>query len=92
VCFPGVEADALIAALDDVALSSGSACASASGEPSHVLRALGLSDRDARASLRFGLGRGTTEAQIDRVAERVAEEANALLARGSRAASRRLLL
>jgi cysteine desulfurase len=89
VCFPGVEADALIAALDDVALSAGSACASASGEPSHVLRALGLSDADARASLRFGLGRATTDAQIDRVAERVVHEVNAL--RAARAASRRLL-
>jgi cysteine desulfurase len=86
VCFPGTPADALIAALDDVALSSGSACASASGEPSHVLRALGLSDADARASLRFGLGRGTTEAHIDRVAERVVEERNALLTRGTSAA------
>jgi cysteine desulfurase len=86
VCFPGIEADALIAALDDVALSSGSACASASGEPSHVLRALGLSDADARASLRFGLGRGTSEAHIDRVAERVAEEVNAVYTRGTSAA------
>jgi len=85
-CFPGVEASALIAALDDVAVSAGSACASASGEPSHVLRALGLSEPDARASLRFGLGRGTTEAQIDRVAERVAEEVNALRTRDTRAA------
>ena len=86
VCLPGAPADALIASLDDVALSSGSACASASGEPSHVLRALGLSDPDARASLRFGLGRGTTEAHIDRVAERVAEEVNALRTRGTSAA------
>jgi adenylylsulfate kinase len=63
VCFPGLDADALIPALKDVALSSGSACASASGEPSHVLLALGLSAADARSSLRFGLGRGTTSDQ-----------------------------
>lgn len=82
VCFPGLEADALIAALKDVALSSGSACASASGETSHVLRALGLSVADARASLRFGLGRGTTPDEIDRVVARVCEEVAALRARG----------
>jgi cysteine desulfurase len=82
VCFPGLEADALMAALKDVALSSGSACASASGETSHVLRALGLPAADARASLRFGLGRGTTGDQIDRVVVRVCEEVAALRARG----------
>jgi len=78
VCFPGAEADALIAALKDVALSAGSACASASGEPSHVLRAIGLSDSAARASLRFGLGRSSTQEQIDRVVQRVVEEVRAL--------------
>jgi cysteine desulfurase len=88
VCFPGLEADALISALKDVALSSGSACASASGEPSHVLRALGLSAGQARASLRFGLGRGTTAEQIDRVVSRIGEEAAALRARGAAAGPR----
>jgi cysteine desulfurase len=78
VCFPGLDADALIPALKDVALSSGSACASASGEPSHVLLALGLSAADARSSLRFGLGRGTTSEQVDRVVVRVCEEVAAL--------------
>ena len=82
VCIPGIEADAVIAGLKDVALSAGSACASASGEPSHVLRAIGLSDAEARASLRFGLGRSNTAGEIDRVAERVIEEARALLERG----------
>lgn len=89
VCFPGLEADALMSALKDVALSSGSACASASGEPSHVLRALGLTAAEARASLRFGLGRGTSAAQIDRVIARVCEEVAALRARGPAAAPRR---
>jgi len=88
VCFPGLEADALMSALKDVALSSGSACSSASGEPSHVLLALGLSPADARASLRFGLGRGTTAAEVDHVIARVCEEASALRARGPGAAPR----
>jgi len=88
VCIPGVEADALIAALKDVALSAGSACASASGEPSHVLRAIGLSDVAARASLRFGLGRSNTPEQIDRVAQRVIEEVRALRERGPGAGRR----
>lgn len=72
--FAGVEADALLLSLRDVALSTGSACASARGEPSHVLAAIGLPPASARASLRFGLGRGTTAAEIDRVAERLIEE------------------
>jgi cysteine desulfurase len=73
VSFAGVRADALLTALHDVALSTGSACASARGEPSHVLRALGLSPERVRGALRFGLGRGTTEAEIDTVIARVAE-------------------
>jgi cysteine desulfurase len=71
VCFAGVEADALLARIEGVALSSGSACASARGEPSHVLRALGLPDALARAALRFGLGRSTTPEQIDFAAAQV---------------------
>ena len=49
----------------DVAVSSGAACATASAEPSHVLRAIGLTDEQARASIRFGLSRFTTEGEID---------------------------
>ena len=78
VRLPGVEADAILAALHDVALSSGSACASASGEPSHVLLALGLGETEARSCLRFGLGRGNDAAQIDRAVARVVEEARSL--------------
>jgi cysteine desulfurase len=69
--FAGVEGEALLMALRDVALSSGSACTSATLEPSHVLRALGIGDDLAHASLRFGLGRSTTEADVDFVADRV---------------------
>ena len=75
VSFAGVRADGLLTALRDVALSTGSACASARGEPSHVLRALGLAPERIRGALRFGLGRGTTAEEIDIVIARVAEEA-----------------
>jgi cysteine desulfurase len=61
-------------ALKDVALSSGSACASASPEPSHVLRALGLPPDLARAALRFGIGRSNTAEEIDWVADRLIEQ------------------
>jgi cysteine desulfurase len=60
-------------AMSNVALSSGAACTSASQEPSHVLAALGLDDDLARASLRFGLGRWTTEAEVDFAAKDVVD-------------------
>lgn len=72
VSIVGVPSDTLIGALPEIAISSGSACTSASLEPSYVLRALGASDERARASLRFGIGRFTTEAQVDRAAELIA--------------------
>jgi cysteine desulfurase len=66
ISFEGVDGDALLAALGkNVALSSGSACTSASMEPSYVLKALGLEDRLAHASLRLGLGRFTTVEEVD---------------------------
>jgi cysteine desulfurase len=71
VGFPGIDAEALMAAIGDVAISTGSACTSASIEPSYVLRALGLDDSDARASVRIGLGRFTTEGEIDHAAARI---------------------
>ena len=64
VYWPGVDAARLIADLRDIAFSLGSACASGSGRPSHVLRALGLSDRDARSCIRLGFGRYTTVEEI----------------------------
>ncbi|MDQ5856830.1 MAG: aminotransferase class V-fold PLP-dependent enzyme, partial [Acidobacteriota bacterium] len=63
--FAGVEGEALLMGLKDVAVSSGSACTSASLRPSHVLKALGVSDDLAHASIRFGLGRANTEEEVD---------------------------
>ena len=57
----GVDAARLISEVREVAFSAGSACASGSGRPSHVLAALGLSDREARSSIRLGFGRYTSE-------------------------------
>ncbi len=65
VTFPGVEGESLFTALPDLALSTGSACNSRSAEPSFVLRALGRDSELAQSSLRFSLGRGTTEAEVD---------------------------
>jgi cysteine desulfurase len=67
LAFAYVHSDALMLALRDVAVSSGSACTSASVEPSHVLRALGVPDELAQGSLRFGLGRFTTAEEIEYV-------------------------
>jgi cysteine desulfurase len=71
--FPQTKADSLMMEMKDVAVSSGSACSSASPEPSHVLRAIGLRDTEVMASLRFGLGRFTTEDEIDFAVGRVVE-------------------
>ncbi len=80
VSFPGIHGADLITALRDVALSSGSACASGDGTPSHVLTALGLDPATAAASLRFGLGRSTTAMEVERAAARVICEVTALQA------------
>jgi cysteine desulfurase len=77
VSFEGVEIDKLLLALPELAVSTGSACSSAKPEPSHVLLALGLPETLARASLRFGLGRGTTAADVDFAAGRVIEAVRA---------------
>ena len=65
VSFEGVEGESLVTALDELAVTTGSACSSASGDPSYVLRALGRGTQLAQSSLRFSLGRATTEADID---------------------------
>lgn len=71
--FAGVDGEALMMSMREIAVSSGSACTSANPEPSHVLRALGLPDDLVRASLRFGLGRFNTPEEIEFAIERVAE-------------------
>jgi cysteine desulfurase len=73
VSFPYVEGESLIMGLKDVAVSSGSACTSASLEPSYVLKAMGRGDELAHSSIRFGFGRFTTEEEIEYVAERTTE-------------------
>ena len=67
---PYVEGESLLMGINDVAVSSGSACTSATLEPSYVLKALGAGDELAHSSIRFGLGRFNTEAEVDYVAER----------------------
>jgi cysteine desulfurase len=69
LAFGGVEGEALLAGMKDVAVSSGSACTTASLEPSHVLAAIGVPSDLAHASIRFGLGRSTTEEEVDYAAE-----------------------
>ena len=71
ISFTYVEGESLLMALRDVAVSSGSACTSASLEPSYVLRAIGLEDENAHSSIRFGLGRFNTEEEVDYVADLV---------------------
>ncbi len=78
VSFNFVEGESLIMALKDLAVSSGSACTSASLEPSYVLRALGLTDELAHSSLRFSIGRFTTEADIDYAIGRLHDAVNKL--------------
>jgi cysteine desulfurase len=69
--FVYVEGESLLMGINDVAVSSGSACTSATLEPSYVLKALGLGDDVAHSSIRFGLGRFNTQAEVDYVAAKV---------------------
>jgi cysteine desulfurase len=69
--FAGIDGEELMTAIDDVAVSSGAACTSAHIEPSYVLKALGVSDELAQASIRFGIGRFNTDAELDYVAGKV---------------------
>lgn len=71
VSFEGIDGEALLVSLDDIAVSSGAACTAA--EPSHVLVALGLSKDRALASVRFGIGRGTTAEDVDYAAAKVSD-------------------
>ena len=76
--FPGVDAQELLAGVPELALSTGSACSSAAVEPSYVLAALGLSDADARATIRFAFGRPTTAEEAMRAADRLASAVKSL--------------
>ena len=78
ISFAYVEGESLLMALKDIAVSSGSACTSASLEPSYVLRALGTGDELAHSSIRFGLGRFNTEEQVDFVIETVVKSVDRL--------------
>lgn len=71
--FGYVEGESLLMSMSDIAVSSGAACASAAVKPSHVLEAIGLRDDLVQSSIRFGLGRFTTEEEVDYVKERVVE-------------------
>jgi cysteine desulfurase len=76
--FPGIDAEKLMASLKGVAVSSGSACTSAAVEPSYVLRGIGLDDAAARATIRVGIGRQTTEDEVDRAADEIVREVGRL--------------
>jgi cysteine desulfurase len=76
--FAGVDGNALLTSLPELAISSGSACTSTRPEPSAVLRAMGVSPKLAAASIRFSLGRFTTRTEVERAAERVVEEVTRL--------------
>jgi cysteine desulfurase len=80
ISFAFVEGESLLMALKDVAVSSGSACTSASLEPSYVLRALGVGDELAHTSIRFGIGRFNTEAEVDYVIDLVVKSVERLRA------------
>ena len=73
ISFAGVEGESLLMGINDIAVSSGSACTSAHIEPSYVLKALGVNEDLAHSSIRFGLGRFNTEEEVDYVAARVIE-------------------
>jgi cysteine desulfurase len=78
VAFNYVEGEAMMMAIKDVAVSSGSACTSASLEPSYVLRSMGVDEENAHSSIRFGLGRFTTDEEVDYVSDLVISKVNKL--------------
>ena len=78
LCLPGIDAEDLLADLPELALATGAACASATQEPSPVLRALGLSNEDIQGSIRIGLGRTTTAMEVEFAIDRLAAVARRL--------------
>jgi len=74
VSFEGIEGESLLYALSELAVSSGSACTSANAEPSYVLRALGRDDQAAQSSIRFSIGRFTTESDVDRAIQVIEQQ------------------
>jgi cysteine desulfurase len=78
ISFAYVEGESLLMGINDIAVSSGSACTSATLEPSYVLKALGTGDDLAHSSIRFGIGRFNTDAEVDYVADRVVETVSRL--------------
>ena len=78
ISFAYVEGESLLMGINDIAVSSGSACTSATLEPSYVLKALGVGEDLAHTSIRFGLGRFNTEEEVDYVADRVVETVSRL--------------
>ncbi len=75
----GIDVNRLMSECRDLAFSAGSACASGSGRPSHVLRAIGLTDQQAKSSIRLGFGRYTSVAEIDRAADAINLSAEAMI-------------
>jgi len=78
ICFPGVNSEQLILALGNISVSNGASCSAVTSEPSHVLKAMGLSVEEALSSIRFSLGRFTTSDEIDVAIEQVLELAGKL--------------
>jgi cysteine desulfurase len=78
ISFAYVEGESLLMGINDIAVSSGSACTSATLEPSYVLKALGAGDELAHSSIRFGLGRFNTQAEVDYVAKKIVDVVNRL--------------
>jgi cysteine desulfurase len=76
--FDGVDSESLLLAVNDIAVSTGAACTAAKIEASYVLKALGLTDEQANSTLRFGIGRFNTEAEINYAAERVIDSVKKL--------------
>ena len=76
ICFPSTKSDSIMMSMRNIALSNGSACTSASIQPSHVLKALGLTKEESHASIRFGIGRFNTEVEIDYTIDKVINTVN----------------